>query len=464
MSFGPTDGSGPLRQFQDVKAPGLHDFIGSHGTLPPYQDMGTLAGSRRSLDRVLIRMRIRLIEVTGAQREHTVRSDGLRRLAAWGHRTLKVHPNKNNSCAARQDRVQPGMHMPGKAGMEGRLVKAGIEAALGRLVGRGVTGVSACVAARTGERIAAARGTANLETGEELTTGHLFRIASITKTFVFALVLQLHEEGSLDIEAPVARWLPDLPYARDLTLRHVLTQTGGLPTYSHDALDEFPPSNSIWKPSDLIALAYRMTPPTPPGGPVVYANVGSKVAAAIAEIASDEPLPDAIRRRFLNPLGLDRVVPSGSGLPPPPELAEGYHFLPGASTPTPATRRAPVSFLWGSGDMYADPASLTAWALALYGGRVLSKSLTSELLRFALPGSIPGSTMSHHGLGVMFFERGGICIPGHRGSTPGYAGIFGYYPDTRTAICVQANSHAAHPASVHRAGVEDAFFEIVAAI
>ena len=354
--------------------------------------------------------------------------------------------------------------MPGKPGMEGRIVKAGIEAALGRLVGRGVTGVSACVAARTGKRIAAARGTANLETGEELTTEHVFRIASITKTFVFALVLQLHEEGSLDIEAPVARWLPDLPYAKELTLRHVLSQTGGLPTYSHDALDEFPPSDSVWNTTDLIELAYRMTPPTRPGGPVIYANVGSKVAAAIAEIASDEPLPDSIRRRFLTPLGLAKVVPSGSGLEPPRELAEGYHFLPGATSPTPATRRAPVSFLWGSGDMYADPASLTVWARALYGGRVLSKILTDEMLSSALPGRIPGSTMSHHGLGVMFFQRGGIRIPGHRGSTPGYAGIFGYRLDTGTAICVQANSHAAHPASVHRAGVEDAFFEIVSAL
>ncbi len=325
-----------------------------------------------------------------------------------------------------------------------------------------MTGVSASVATACGEPVAVARGLANIETNESLTTGHVFRIASITKTFVFALVLQLHEERLLDIEAPVRRWLPNLPYAERLTIRQILTQTGGLPTYSHDALDEFPPADSIWTPAELIAHAYRMTPPRPPGGSVNYANVGSKVAAAIAEAACGETITVAIQQRFLVPLGLNKVVPSGSTLAPPPELAEGYHFLSGSRSPILATRRAPPSFLWGSGDMYADPTSLVKWAQALYGGQVLSSDLTAEMLSLTLPGRLPGSTMSHHGLGVMFFDRGGRRVPGHRGSTPGYAGIFGYDPGSTTAVAVQANSHAAEPASVHRAGVEDVFFQILA--
>ena len=339
---------------------------------------------------------------------------------------------------------------------------SGIEAVLDRLVGRGITGVSACILTCSGERMVAARGKASLETGEDMSPGHVFRVASITKTFVFAAVLQLHDEGRLDIEAPVERWLPGLPYADRLTIRHVLTQTGGLPTYSHDALAEFPPSDSFWTPAELISLAYRKTPPRPPGGPVVYANVGSKVAGLIAEKAGDEPISTAIQRRFLAPLGLGRVVPSGSDITAPADLAQGYHFLPGVSVPVNATHHAPRSFLWASGDMYADPASLAVWAHALFGGQVLSRHRTAELLGLALPGGIPGSTMSHHGLGVMFFSRDGRRVPGHRGSTPGYAGIFGYDPESGAALCVQANSHAADPGSLHRAGVEDVFFEILA--
>ena len=88
--------------------------------------------------------------------------------------------------------------------------------ALDRLVNRGVTGVSVSIAAGSGETVSVARGRANLDTGEELTADHVFRIASITKTFVFALVLQLHEERLLDIEVPVRRWLPNFPTPKDL--------------------------------------------------------------------------------------------------------------------------------------------------------------------------------------------------------------------------------------------------------
>ena len=87
----------------------------------------------------------------------------------------------------------------------------------------------------------------------------------------------------VDIEAPLGRWLPDLPFAERATLRQILTQTGGLPTYAHDALEDFPPADSRWTPKALIARAYAKTPPVAPGGPMVYANVGSKVIAAVIE-------------------------------------------------------------------------------------------------------------------------------------------------------------------------------------
>ena len=338
-----------------------------------------------------------------------------------------------------------------------------VAAVLAASVESGVVGISAAILAPDGVRREFACGSADLGAGTPLTPRHRFRIASITKTFVFALVLQLHEEGKLDIEAPLRRWLPALPHSDRVTLRHVLTQTGGLPTYSHDALDEFPPADSLWTPEALVALAYRKTPPRPPGGGMVYANVGSKVAALVAGMAGDEPLPEAIRRRFLAPLGLDTVVPSGAGGPLPADLARGYHFLPDRPEPVEVTRRVPPSFLWGSGDMLADPAALVAWADALYGGRVLPRERTRELLTLAHPGRLAGSTLREHGLGVMFFVRDSIRVAGHRGSTPGYASILAYRPETGTSVAVLANCHAADPDSLHRAGVEDALFRILAA-
>jgi D-alanyl-D-alanine carboxypeptidase len=329
---------------------------------------------------------------------------------------------------------------------------------LNRSIARGPVGMAIALRDGEGTTAEAARGLADIERRLPLTPAHRFRIASITKTFVFATLLQLHQECAVDIDAPLGHWLPDLPFADRVSLRQVLTQTGGLPTYAHDVLEDFPPADSSWTPAALIARAYAMTPPVAPGGPMEYANVGSKVIATVIERVTGRPVGDQIVRRLLAPLGLDRIVSTGAFGPPPDDLARGYYFATEDDAPIDATTRVPPSFIWASGDMYATVGNLTAWGQALFTGRVLNAELTAALLSEMVPGGFPGSTMSHHGLGVMIFSKGGHRVFGHRGSTPGYAGIMGYAPDLGVTVAVQSNSHSPDHHSVFRAEVEHALF------
>ena len=124
---------------------------------------------------------------------------------------------------------------------------------------------------------------------------------------------------------PLARWLPELGYADQVTLYQILTHTGGLPLYSHYRLDEFPPADSRWTQMALIRRAYEMTPPDPPGGPFEYANVGSKVLGRVVELATGRSLGDEMQTRLLTPLGLADTVPSGADGPLPDRLARGYY-------------------------------------------------------------------------------------------------------------------------------------------
>ncbi len=328
-------------------------------------------------------------------------------------------------------------------------------------VARGPVGVAIALRDGDGATMAAARGLADIERKLPLTPEHRFRIASITKTFVFATLLQLHQEGLVDIDAPIGNWLPDLPFADRVSLRQVLTQTGGLPTYAHDALEDFPPADSSWTPAVLIERAYTMTPPVAPGGPMVYANVGSKVIATVIERVTGRPVGDEIGSRLLAPLGLDRIVPTGASGPPPDDLARGYYFARDDAAPIDTTTRVPPSFLWASGDMYATVGDLAVWGQALFTGRVLTADLTAALLREMVPGQFPGSTMSHHGLGVMIFSKGRHRVFGHRGSTPGYAGILGYTPDLGVTVAVQSNSFSPDHHSIFRAEVEHALFAVL---
>jgi D-alanyl-D-alanine carboxypeptidase len=101
-----------------------------------------------------------------------------------------------------------------------------------------------------------------------------FRIGSVTKTFVAALVLLLAEADALDLDQPVAHWLgASLPNAKEITVRHLLTHTSGLAEYVDDPrvplvrFDDAPLS-----PTQLIEIVASHAPASRPGEHFAYSN------------------------------------------------------------------------------------------------------------------------------------------------------------------------------------------------
>ena len=332
-----------------------------------------------------------------------------------------------------------------------------LEAVLDAAVGKGLVGCALSLR-RGGREVALlARGQADREAAIPLNPDAQFRIASVTKTFVVALVLQLVEEGRFSLDERLARWLPERPFAERVTLRQVLTHTGGLPVYSLYDLDDFPPADAVLPRTVFIDHAYERTPPKPPGGPFEYANVGSRVLGHIVERETGEALTGLMETRLLGPLGLADTLASGWRGPPPPRLARGY--LHEGAVVRDVTHRVPPNYLWSGGDMISTVSDLTRWARALFTGQVVGAALTEAVRTELVAGVFAGSSMSHHGLGVMVFSRGGRRLFGHRGSTPGFVGIVGYDPDEDSSVAVQSNSYAADALSVFRGEVETVLFE-----
>ncbi len=331
------------------------------------------------------------------------------------------------------------------------------EAFLDAAVGKGLVGCALSVRKDGREVAALARGLADREAAAPLGPDAQFRIASITKTFVAALVLQLIEEGRFGLDESLARWMPERPFADRVTLRHVLTHTGGLPTYSLYNLDDFPPADADLPRTVFIDHAYERTPPMPPGGPFEYANVGSRVLGHIVELETGEDLTRRMETQLLEPLGLADTLASGWRGLPPPRLARGY--LHEGSVVRDVTHRVPPNYLWSGGDMISTVSDLTRWTRALFTGEVVGAALTETLRTELVAGVFAGSSMSHHGLGVMVFSRGERRLFGHRGSTPGFVGIVGFDPDEDVSVAVQSNSYAADALSVFRGEVETVLFE-----
>lgn len=128
--------------------------------------------------------------------------------------------------------------------------------------------------------------------------GTVYDIASLTKVVATTpAVMLLVEDGKLELDAPVQRYLPAFRGENKdrVTIRHLLTHTAGLPA-----------GGDIWGPSPKLALAQAINTPLlrAPGDSSVYSDVGFIVLWAAAEKAADESLPDLLERRVYRPLGM----------------------------------------------------------------------------------------------------------------------------------------------------------------
>jgi CubicO group peptidase (beta-lactamase class C family) len=257
------------------------------------------------------------------------------------------------------------------------------------------------------------------------------RIGSITKTLVAVLVLQLRDEGALDLNDPLSAHLPGVAYG-DRTLRELLAHSSGM----HSE-----PTGSWWERSpgvsfdDLVAGLDDSTPAFAPGVTFHYTNVAYALLGEVVARRRGEPWFDVVSARILEPLGMRRT----SYLPQEPH-ATGWsvHHYAGTLTPEPAhdaRAMAPAGQLWST------VADLTRYAAFLVAGHddVLARDTLDEM---STPMSAARAARmgSAHGLGFQISRGGSGLLFGHTGSMPGFlAGLF-VDPVRRTGAVVMANA------------------------
>ena len=170
----------------------------------------------------------------------------------------------------------------------------------------------------------------------------MYRIASITKLFTAAAILQLRDAGELQLDSPIGEHLPWFeiqnrhPDAPPVTIRHRLTHTSGLPReadcpYWSD--DEFPSLDQI------KAALPRQEPSLPSATRWNYSNLALTLAGEVVASVSGQAYAEIIQQKILDPLGMhDTLVNSPD--PDHPQLAAGYsRRLPRA---TGTARRSPT--------------------------------------------------------------------------------------------------------------------------
>jgi D-alanyl-D-alanine carboxypeptidase len=306
-----------------------------------------------------------------------------------------------------------------------------------RLVASGAPGAVAAVRTPTGMQRAAA-GLARIRPPARMKATDRFRIASITKTFVATVVLQLAAEKRLRLNDPVDRWLPgQVPGGGAITLRELLGHTSGLFDYDHDedwVRERIANPGREWSPRELVAIATSHPPLFAPGTSWAYSNTNYVVLGLVVEAVTGRTLERELRERIFRRLTLSGTsYPLGTAMPRP--FAHGY-VGSGSGVPVPAGTLLDVTSLlspsaWGAGQMVSDADDLARFFSALLRGRLLPPAQLAAMKADRMN--------AEYGLGLRIAHTVCGTAFGNNGDIPGYRSVLWATSSGRRVVAVMVN-------------------------
>ncbi|HEY3899704.1 MAG TPA: serine hydrolase [Chthoniobacter sp.] len=292
-------------------------------------------------------------------------------------------------------------------------------------------------------------GFADVEKKIPITPETKFRIGSVTKQFTAAAILKLAEEGKLATSDPLAKYFPNIPNAEKITLRHLLTHTSGLHSYTERA-DFFAGVTKPITPADLIASMQKETPDFAPGTKFKYCNSGYFILGEIVAKVSGKSLADYLRSTFFEPLGM-KDTGIYVNATPPAGAALGYAVNEGESA-TPALDWD-MSWAGGAGAIYSTVGDLFRWTEALHAGRVVN---AESLKAMTSPNPLPGSSDGlNYGFGLVLSNIQRLPAIWHNGGLQGWSSNLVWLPQQKVTLVALANALPAAPA-FEPAGVTNA--------
>ena len=294
---------------------------------------------------------------------------------------------------------------------------------LGEAQAKRLPSVSAAVV-RQGELVwSGAVGYADAEAERESTPETQYRIGSITKTFTTVAVMQLVEEGKLDLDDPLERHLPEAGDGSP-TLRRLLSHASGLQREPPGEMWETHESPSVEQLLADLARAERVLEPQTKHH---YSNLAFALLGEVVARGAGRPYREHVDERIIRPLGLTRTTWA-----PEEPHAQGYFVDPYANV---LHREAhpDIAGVASAGQLWSTTGDLCRWAAFLAEGRAdVLPAAAVERLWFPHAMWDPETWTLGWGIGLMLHRRGDRIFGGHGGAMPGH--LAGVYVDRKSRI------------------------------
>jgi len=289
-------------------------------------------------------------------------------------------------------------------------------------------------------------------------TGTVFRIASMSKSFAAAAILQLRDQGRLSLEDPVERYVPELAGLRDptgdapkITIRHLLSHSAGFPEDNPWGDQQLADTDA-----EMSAMMRGGIPfSTAPGTAYEYSNFGFAILGRVVANVSGMPYTRYVTERILRPLGMTSTTLQASAVPPR-RLAHGYRLVDGAWVEEP---QLPDGAFGPMGGILTSVGDLSRWVGLMLdawpprdGADVgpLRRSSLREMQQVARYNG--ASVVRDTAAGTVILSAGGYgyglgirqtcqfrTVVSHSGGLPGFGSLMRWLPEHGVGIVAMGN-------------------------
>ncbi len=258
-----------------------------------------------------------------------------------------------------------------------------------------------------------------------------YRLASITKTITATAVLQLVEEGKIDLDSEIQTYVPEFPRKKwPITVRQLLGHIGGISHYRNYAVEgrireprNTQQSLAIFKDFDLVAE---------PGTRYNYSTYGYNLLGAAVEGASGLPYGEYIRTRIFEPLGMaDSRLDDARDLIP--YRVKGYRFVDGKLQ---NSEFVDISSRFAGGGARSTIPDLLKYARGIIDGKLLKKASWKKM--FA-PMALRNGLLTGYGMGWFVQPLNGHYVVSHSGSQPETRTHLAIFPREKFAVAIACN-------------------------
>lgn len=316
-----------------------------------------------------------------------------------------------------------------------------LQTLLDRYVHQGLPGVVLLV--RTPEGVwNGASGYAKIETGDAMIPTHRHHAASVTKMYTATATLALAEEGRLDLDARISRYLPEsvyqpIPNGSEATVRQLLGHTSGIPDFSGDLaydLDFLNDPVGSYPPDRVLSYLHGQSPIFAPGAGYFYSNANYFLLSLLLDRVAEEGHASVFTHQILEPLGLSGTYYKNEpGYPTPPGLVNSYQDLAGDGRLMNVSDLAThaLTIFSGNAGLIATAGDFADFIDALLGGRIIGPELLAQMQE--------RTQSPRYGLGLSFMETPFGLAVGHSGGDMGVLAQVRHFPEVDATLVLLSN-------------------------